>query len=113
MKNKTLIALLILIFAQTGHAQGLKTFLKSCGWGTVIGATAGVVSLAFTDKPSESWGNVSKGASLGLYAGIGYGLYNANSQPAVTHQEPDFAIIPSFEDGKLQGVSVTSTLFNF
>lgn len=113
MKSKSLIAILVFIFAQNLHAQELKTFLKSCGWGTIFGATAGVVSLAFTDKPSESWGNVSRGASLGLYAGIAYGLYNVNTPPQTTHQAPDFAVFPNFKEGKIDGVSVTSTVFNF
>ena len=52
----------------------LGRFLKACAWGTAIGAGAGAVTLAFEEKPSDHTVNVARGASLGLYAGIAYGL---------------------------------------
>lgn len=113
MKTKSLIAFMaIILLVQTVSAQDLKAFLKSCAWGVVGGASAGVVSLAFTDKPSESWNNVAKGASLGLYVGIGVGLYQINNNLAAD-QRPDFAIIPDFKEGKLNGGQVVGTILDF
>ncbi|WP_374073311.1 hypothetical protein [Bdellovibrio bacteriovorus] len=112
MKKFALILCVLIFQTQVVFAQDLKAFLKSCAWGTLAGAGAGVVSLAFTDKPSESWNNVAKGASLGLYAGIAYGLYQANKEPE-KYQQPDFALFPSFSEGKVDGVQITSTVFSF
>lgn len=112
MKKILLFACVLLFQAQVVMAQDLKAFLKSCAWGTLAGAGAGVVSLAFTDKPSDSWNNVAKGASLGLYAGIAYGLYQINKEPEKYHQ-PDFAIMPTFKEGKTEGIQVTGTIYSF
>ncbi|UXR63442.1 hypothetical protein EZJ49_10180 [Bdellovibrio bacteriovorus] len=112
MKKILTLLFLLTIQAQSAHAQSLRNFLATCGWGVVGGAALGVVSLAFEDKPSESWNNVARGASLGLYAGMGYGLYAMNRPPA-TYQQPDFAIIPTFEKGQVEGVRITKTLFDF
>lgn len=115
MKTIFLASLLFAFTLQSSpaSAQGLRDFLKTCAWGSAFGVAAGVVSLAVSEKPSESWNNVAKGASLGLYAGIGYGLYQLN-RPAQTYHRPDFAIIPRFsKDQKLEGVEVTSVLWSF
>ncbi len=109
-----IILVLCLLFSQVpqAQAQNLRSFVKSCAWGTLLGAGAGVVSLAFVDKPGESWGNVAKGASLGLYAGIGYGLYDINREPE-KYQQPDFAIAPTFVDGKMDGLQMVGVLYSF
>lgn len=112
MRKIALLSCIIVFQAQTVFAQDLKEFLKSCAWGTLAGAGAGVVSLAFTDKPSDSWNNVAKGASLGLYAGIAYGVYKINKEPE-KYQQPDFAVMPSFSKGAIDGVQITSTVFSF
>lgn len=112
MKKILAVLILVMIQTQSAQAQSLRNFLATCGWGVVGGAALGVVSLAAEDKPSESWNNVARGASLGLYAGIAYGLYTMNRQPA-TYQQPDFAIIPTFEKGQVEGVRITKTLFDF
>lgn len=62
----------------------LKTFLTACAYGTVGGALLGLASLAFISNPSDNYGNIAKGASLGLYGGIIYGYISATSTPAVT-----------------------------
>nr|BFD66981.1 hypothetical protein HAGR004_20030 [Bdellovibrio sp. HAGR004] len=112
MKKILTVLILVMMQTQSAEAQSLRNFLATCGWGVVGGAALGVVSLAFEDKPSGSWNNVARGASLGLYAGIGYGLYTMNKQPA-SYQQPDFAIMPTFEKGQIDGVRVTKTLFDF
>lgn len=113
MKIKFFFTIIVILFqVQVVLAQDLKSFLKSCAWGVIGGASAGIVSLAFTDKPSESWNNVAKGASLGLYVGIGYGLYQINRSPT-TYQQPDFAIIPNIKEGKLNGAQIIGTVLDF
>lgn len=59
-------------------AEPVRDFLVSCGYGILIGAGAGVVTLAFEKNPSEHTNNIARGASLGLYGGIGYSLYKMN-----------------------------------
>src|SRR4051812_8291581 len=66
----------VLVQTTSAQADTMKDFLISCAYGTAIGAGVGLVSLAFSDDPSGHAGNIAKGASLGLYAGIGLGLYN-------------------------------------
>ncbi len=55
----------------------MKDFLISSAYGTAAGALVGVASLAFTDDPGSKLNNIARGASLGLYAGMGLGLYMA------------------------------------
>lgn len=110
--KKVLLALLLLLQCSLASAQNLQAFLKSCAYGTLLGATAGVVTMAFTDKPGQSWSNVAKGASLGLYGGIIFGAYQMSKEPT-TYQQPDFAVIPVFESGKVEGVQITKTILNF
>lgn len=112
MKKNLIILFFILFQGQSVFAQELRQFLKSCAWGTLAGAGAGVVSLAFTDKPSESWNNVARGASLGLYGGIIYGLYQVNKEPPAEGQV-EFVMMPSFDRNGLEGVHVTGTVFSF
>jgi hypothetical protein len=95
------------------QAADLKRFLKTCAWGTVFGAGAGVVSLAFSDQPSEHWNNVAKGASLGLYAGIAYGVYEINQPTPQYDQHPDFSMAPQFHEGKVDGIQLTGMLYSF
>lgn len=102
----------ISLLSPVSEAQDLRVFLKNCAWGTATGAGLGVVSLAFTDKPSEQWNNVARGASLGLYAGIVYGLYNMNRSPSV-YEAPDFTVLPEFQNGKVSGLHVSKVLLDF
>lgn len=81
MKNYLLL-FSFLLFSLKGNAAELTEFLKSCGYGTLIGAGVGVVSLAFEKNPSEHANNVARGASLGLYGGIVYGLLEAQERPS-------------------------------
>ncbi len=48
-----------------------KAFLIICGYGTVGGALLGFASMAFGSNSRA----IAQGASLGLYAGIGFGAY--------------------------------------
>lgn len=61
----------------------MTDFLKSCAYGTLGGAVLGLASLAISENPSGKMSNVGRGASLGLYAGIGYGFYSLNQDRQV------------------------------
>jgi len=61
------------------ESEEFQSFLKNCGWGTALGATLGLLSVAVSDRPNDSMGNIARGASLGLYGGIIYGLAIPNN----------------------------------
>lgn len=112
MKTIFPLFLSLSLWAPVSEAQSLRGFLKNCAWGTVAGAGVGVVSLAFEDQPGDSWNNVARGASLGLYAGIAYGIYDMNREPAKYHH-PEFSLAPKFDQGRIDGVQFVGTLFQF
>lgn len=112
MRKIAFIICILLFQAQVVFAKDLRGFLINCAWGTLGGAAAGVVSLAVVDKPSESWGNVAKGASLGLYAGIAYGLIQLNKE-STTEGQADFAIFPEVKHGQISGVQMAATVVRF
>lgn len=62
-------------------ASELRTILISSAYGAGAGALVGVTALAFSDNPGQNLNMVARGASLGLYAGLAYGIYMA-AQPA-------------------------------
>ncbi len=69
-----------LFFSSQSYAAELNSFLQACGYGTLIGAGVGVVTLAFEKNPSDHANNIARGASLGLYGGIVYGLLEAQEK---------------------------------
>jgi hypothetical protein len=81
MKKRSLALLTSILMFSTvmtpalAKADEMRTFLLSCAYGTVIGAAVGLATVAVSDDPGAHTQNISKGASLGLYAGIGLGLY--------------------------------------
>jgi hypothetical protein len=77
-----LLTISVLVFAQTARADSLKDFLLTCTYGTLTGAVLGAASLAFVDDPTLQMGNIAKGASLGLYAGMAWGAVKAYRNPA-------------------------------
>lgn len=93
-------------------AGDLSRFLKTCAWGIAIGAGVGAVSLAFENKPSDHTINIARGASLGLYGGILYGLAQVN-QPAAPPPETYTWLAPAARDGRLDGVAVHSLVLTF
>ncbi len=110
MKIKVGIVLLM-FFAQSAFSQDLKQFLKSCGYGTLAGAGLGLASLVFEKKPNESYANIARGASLGLYGGMAYGLFAMNE----SNEKPsnDIVELPANKlfvfptaDGKIETIYV-------
>jgi len=97
----------VLCFGATTKAEPLKDFLLCSAYGTAAGALLGVASLAFTDDPGSKMNNIARGASLGLYAGIGFGLYVVNGASSTTNgytkvKFPSWAT-PVWAHGKFDG----------
>lgn len=101
------------VWSFPAHSADLKGFLKRCAYGSLIGAGLGTVTLAFSDRPSDDLNNIARGASLGLYAGIAYGLVQMNRPEPASYQEPSFGLSPLFEEGRVNGVRVSSILWSF
>lgn len=78
-----------------------KAFLVICTYGTVSGALLGFASMAFGTSSRA----IAQGASLGLYAGIGFGSYVLMSHnKAGEPMEPEYnqgpgGMPPGYEDG--------------
>ena len=113
-----LLFIFLIVFSQVGQAAEFNKFLKACGLGALIGAGVGVVSLAAENKPSEHSANITRGASLGLYAGIAYGTYLvAPKPPSRMHQDLDYGsstvIIPTFAQNKVDGIEISSSVYEF
>lgn len=85
------IFFILSIFASVSHATPqMNQFLKSCAYGTLGGAVIGLGTLAISDNPGGKMNNIARGASLGLYAGIGYGFYSLEKNKNQTmDQHPD------------------------
>jgi hypothetical protein len=101
-----LLAFLLLFSFEYVKAEELKSFLRSCGYGTLAGAGVGLASLVFEKKPNESYSNIARGASLGLYMGIGYGFVLLNQNKQTTSESltwngkpVNFAVLPSYDGG--------------
>jgi hypothetical protein len=120
-----LISSFVFVTLKPGQASAveasnkMKTFLTSCAYGTAAGALVGLGTLAFASDPGSSVGNIARGASLGLYAGIGVGIYlNTEDQevktslPESTQQKSTaadngfWAIAPIWNNGKVAGAEL-------
>lgn len=118
MKLKSFLILALVILCESGQASDFTRFVKSCGFGALIGAGVGLASLAAENKPSEHYASIPRGASLGLYAGIAYGAYLVAPQPKTQmRQDIEFGsttmIVPTFAQNKVDGVSVSSNIYSF
>jgi hypothetical protein len=90
--------------------QKMKTFLLASAYGTLIGATIGGATLAFSSNPSNDAPNIAKGASLGLYAGMIYGFITVNSSsspsPAGETLNNTFYLTPQVSQGQVAGTEL-------
>lgn len=116
------LIVLSLFFSTIAHAEtaadDMQQFLKSCGYGILGGAIAGTVSLVAENRPHEHYSNIAKGASLGLYIGIAYGLnlINQNNNKRSETQiieESVFVLQPQFINAKFDGFAATFQLIKF
>lgn len=76
-------------------------------YGTATGALLGMASLAFVGDPAGSMGNIARGASLGLYAGIGIGFYYMDQESSPV------SVFPKIKDNKFDGVDLVWNLARF
>lgn len=91
-KKYIYLPLLVVFFLSCsafGQDFDFPLFLKRCAWGTGVGAGIGLLSLGIEDHPYEHWSNVARGASLGLYGGILYGL----TAPSEMNRQKDWVVI--------------------
>lgn len=101
----------------------MTTFLKSCAYGTLGGAAVGLATLAMSDNPDGKINNVARGASLGLYVGIGVGVYLVNNPPKesaaddYTAQEketlPFVWFQPTTHQNKIDGAQINFSALTF
>lgn len=106
--------MMVLSFALPAVAddgRSMSAFLRACAWGTGIGAGVGALSLAFEDNPSEHTMNVARGASLGLYGGIIFGIMKAQrgEQPMSDYG----MLVPRLDRNGISGLDWAYTLASF
>ena len=73
---------------QALEKEKISRFLNTCLYGAATGALLGIASLAFVSDPAGSMNNIARGASLGLYAGIGVGFYVMDHTVLDVHLQP-------------------------
>lgn len=56
-------------------ASSLQVVAEDALWGVLIGSLLGTASLAFTDEPSDHLDYIARGAAVGAFAGIAFGIY--------------------------------------
>lgn len=112
-----LCSFLFVGFSPAAKADAMKNFLLSCAYGTAAGAVVGLVSLAFTEDPSSKTNNVARGASIGLYVGIIYGIYSSYGEGS---RPKDFeALSPVWlqpqlaKSGAIEGLQMQANVFSF
>jgi len=127
---RTLLAILTTAVMISQPARGAENqareFVMSCTYGVLAGTLVGAASLAFTSKPSDNFGRVARGASLGLYTGILLGLYVVYVVPGLEENAEEeqvgrledkipFMIAPTFGKNfsQLDGVQGEWTVLRF
>jgi hypothetical protein len=87
----------------------MTQFLKSCAYGTLAGAGLGLVTLSVSENPNRGGINqVARGASLGLYAGIAWGIYQSRNEANLQAPQEGAQMSPLFNDKlQLDGALVT------
>ncbi len=88
MSIRAIVFMLVMsLGAQCFAGEAMSKFLKTCAYGTLIGAGVGLVTLAWTENPNDKLNNVARGASLGLYAGIAVGYTMVAKKDAVDYAD--------------------------
>lgn len=82
----------------------------SCTYGVLAGTLVGAASLAFVDKPGDNLQRVARGASLGLYTGIGLGYYTVYYLPKQLQREEEERLDPDNQEAQLRKQN-TFTIF--
>jgi hypothetical protein len=95
--KKTISAAVLFVIMATSPltcraASSLEVVFTDSLWGTVIGALAASATLAFVDHPSDHCERILHGAAVGLFLGIGFGIYEisptfaSNTRPDGEHE---------------------------
>lgn len=106
-------------FSQSTLAlDNMTIFLKSCAYGTAAGAVLGLASLAVSENPDGKMSNVARGASLGLYAGIGFGLYTIYGTKKSAHDSDLVGLNPVWfspihKEQRLDGIQLNWARLTF
>jgi hypothetical protein len=103
--KRSFVFVLMLLFSASGQCEAIRDFFISCGYGTLAGAAVGAMSVAVSENPSEKSMNIARGASLGLYAGIGYGIYRAQHS-ASEDREVRIWIQPLLKEKHFHGAEI-------
>lgn len=82
-------SLVIFFFSNKASANPEREFVLSCTYGVLAGTLVGAASLAFVDKPGDNLQHVARGASIGLYIGVGLGYYTAYVLPKQLQKEEE------------------------
>lgn len=114
MKRILMTTLIVAITGSSARADKMKDFLLSCAYGTAAGAAIGVASLVISDDPGSKMNNIARGASLGLYGGIVFGLALANqSTTGETASLGAPALVPTWFRGQVDGLGVQAVAIHF
>ena len=73
----------------TVRADALEIVFKDSLWGAAIGGVGGLAAWALQDKDGEDKvfpKYVSRYAAIGVFLGMGYGIFDANQGGEETHQ---------------------------
>lgn len=99
LKVVRLVIALSLLSALPAHAEQnqAREFIMSCTYGVLAGTLVGAASLAFVDKPGDNLQRVARGASIGLYAGIGLGYYTVYYLPKQIQKEEEDRLDPDHQ----------------
>lgn len=126
-----LAVLLVIQAPSKAHAVG-KEFITSCTYGVIAGTIVGAATLAFADNPGDKLHRISRGASIGLYAGILLGAYvtygvSGGDEEDYLEDEEDYAlrimkkkarenkllIVPLVSDAGLDGMAAVYNVHSF
>lgn len=83
------ITFVLCVFSNKAAANAEREFILSCTYGVLAGTLVGAASLAFADKPGDNLQYVARGASIGLYIGVGLGYYTAYVLPKQLQKEEE------------------------
>lgn len=104
------------LFNSSAQAQAVgpsREFITSVTYGVLAGTLVGVASLAFTTNPGENLNKIARGASLGLYLGIGLGLYVAYGVPDNGEPQDVVGIYPVIGEKGIEGAGGLITFSRF
>ena len=79
-----LIAFINGIFPEEAAARddGFKIVLRDVIYGALVGALVGGALLAFRENPEDDLDLIVKGAAVGVFAGVAFGIYQATQSVA-------------------------------